>query len=102
MNDALITKELLDEFGITVAEADLENFLAHANQTLDERVGAEIADSLTDEQLETLADLQESGDDEAVSLWLEQHVPELPQIAQDEIDILLGELAENASELNAA
>lgn len=102
MNDALITKELLDEFGITVAEADLENFLAHANQTLDERVGAEIADSLDDEQLAVLANLQESNDDEAVSAWLEQHVPELAQIAQDEIDILLGELAESSDALNAA
>lgn len=102
MNDTLITKELLDEFGITVAADDLEAFLAHANQTLDERVGAEITDSLDDEQLQVLANLQESNDDEAVSLWLEQHVPELTQIAQDEIDILLGELAESSDNLTAA
>lgn len=103
MNDSqIITKQLLDEAGIDLSDQDVDALLAHLNQTLEERVGTEITESLSDDQLKALLDVQETGNDEAVGAWLEQNVPELQEITQDEIDILLGELAENADDVNAA
>lgn len=98
----IITKELLDEAGIDIADQDVEALLAHLNQTLEERVGTEITESLEDTQLEALVALQENGSDEEVGAWLEKNVPELTEITQDEIDIILGELSENAENINTA
>lgn len=103
MNDPLITQQTLDDFGISLTDAqDATALLAHLNETLDERVGAEITETLDDEQLKELLALQEKSDDEAVGTWLSANVDELEQITQDEIDILLGELAEISNDINAA
>lgn len=101
-NKPLITKALLDEFGIELGDQDEQVFLQHLNDTLDERVGTEITESLEDDQLKELMDLQEKGTDEEVGAWLDKNVPDLQEITQDEIDILLGELAENADDVNQA
>ena len=101
MNDQpLITRELLDEFDISLEGQDEATFLQHLNDTLEERIGAEITESLDDDQLKALLDLQENGTDEEVGAWIQQNVPELQQITQDEIDILLGEVAENSDAIN--
>lgn len=96
----LITKELLDEFGVELGDQDVTSLLDHLNATLEERIGAEITDSLDDTKLKELLDLQEKASDEEVGAWLEANVPELQQIAEDERDILLGELAENSDGIN--
>lgn len=103
MNDKpLITKALLDEFGIELGDQDEQAFLKHVNDILDERIGTEITESLEEDQLKELLGVQEKGTDEEVGAWLDKNVPELQEIAQDEIDILLGELAENADNVSEA
>jgi hypothetical protein len=99
--DLYITKEMLTNAGITVAPNEEDALLDHLNETLEERVGLEITDSLDDQQLEALAALQEQDDPTAIQRWLTENVPELQDIVKDEIDILLGELAENADDINA-
>lgn len=99
-NQSVITKSLLDEFGITLGDQDITALLVHLNETLEERIGAEITESLDDEKLAELVDLQENASDEEISAWLTANIPELQQITQDEIDILLGELAENSDSIN--
>jgi len=98
----IITKALLDEAGIDLTGQDVDALLAHLNRTLEERVGTEITESLDDTQLDELLAVQENGSDEEVGAWLEKNVPELQEITQDEIDILLGELSENADSINQA
>jgi hypothetical protein len=98
--DQFITKQLLTSVGITVKPEYEEALLDNLNATLQERVGLEITDSLDEAQLETLVSLQENGDSQAVQDWLTANVPELGDIVKDEIDILLGEIAENADGLN--
>ena len=88
-----ITQQDLDAASIIVAEDEVEAYLAQANQTLAERIGAEITDSLTDEEIDEMVDVQEAGDAAALQAWLIANVPELGEIVQDEVDILLGELA---------
>lgn len=96
----LITEEVLAEFGISLDGKDAASFIQHLNDTLDERVGAEVIESLDDEQVATLADLQENATDEEVEKWMLENVPDIEQIAQDEIDILLGEVAEESDAVN--
>ena len=88
-----ITQQDLDAASIIVAEDEVEAYLAQANQTLAERIGAEITDSLTDEEIDEMVGVQEVGDAAALQAWLIANVPELGEIVQDEVDILLGELA---------
>ena len=87
------TQQDLDAASIIVAEDEVQAQLAQANQTLAERIGAEITDSLTDEEIDEMVDVQEAGDAAALQAWLIANVPELGEIVQDEVDILLGELA---------
>ena len=95
-----ITKESLLSLGINLAGQDVDSLLDHLNDTLQERVGTELTEALNDEQLKTLVDLQDKATDEEVGNWLEANVPEFEQIVKDEIDILLGELAENSDGIN--
>lgn len=100
MNNQFITESTLDNLGVDLGKQDKQSLLTHLNETLQERVGAEITESLDDDQLATLLDLQENGSDEEVGNWLERNVPDFQQMVQDEIDILLGELAENSDGIN--
>jgi hypothetical protein len=90
--DPIITAQVLTDRGINLPPTEQEQFLADLNDTLSERVGTEITESLDDEKLQALLDLQESSDDEAVGAWMKDNVPEMNQIIQDEIDILIDEL----------
>lgn len=97
-----ITKESLVNLGINLEGQDVDSLLVHLNDTLEERVGSEITESLDDAQLKTLVEMQEKATDEEIGEWLKQNVPEFEQIVQDEIDIVLGELAENTDGINKA
>lgn len=96
MNNQPITEEVLEQIGITPTAELLE----HLNNTLQERVGAEITEALDDTQLEELVELQQTATTEDVKAWIENHVPEIEQIRQDNVDVLLSEIAENADGLN--
>jgi len=98
--DDLITPEMLAETGIIVAENELEEYLTLMNDQLTDRVGQAILEVLTDEQIDELAEVQETDDDEALNTWLEKNVSDLEDIIQDEIDILLGEAAESSEAIN--
>ena len=102
MQQNYITEETLKKLSIDLKGQDVASLLEHLNDTLEERVGAEITDALDDTQLQALLDLQEKATDEVIGEWLRNNVPEFEQIIQDEIDILLGELAENSDGINKA
>jgi hypothetical protein len=98
----IITRETLEQAGIDLSNQDVDALLDHLNQELEERVGGEITASLNDEQLKELLDIQEHASEEQLVEWMTTNVPELDQITQDEIDIIVGELAENADGINEA
>lgn len=99
-NQPYITQEVLDRFGISVSETDKESLIEHLNSTLQERVGSEITAMLDDAKLETLINLQETGTDEQIGTWVAENVPELNEIVEDEIAILMGELADSRDDIN--
>lgn len=95
-----ITEETLQEFNVTLDGKDKQLLLQHLNETLQERIGTEIAVTLDEAKLKELIDKQDHASDEEMGAWLMQNVPELQQIVEDEIGILMGELDENADAIN--
>lgn len=96
-----ITQDLLKTLGITLDDANADSLIAHMNETVEERIGAEITESLDDTQLEELVKLQETASDEEIGKWIATNVSDYQQIVQDNIDIVIGELAEGADHVNA-
>lgn len=95
-----ITKQDLIALGIATDNVDSDVLIDHLNEQLVERIGIEIAEQLEDEKLVEYIKFQETASDEAIERWLQDNIPDFQDIFQDEIDILLGELAENADNLN--
>ena len=92
---ALLSKELLINLGITLSDQDYELLAEHFESTLNERVINEIVLELSPEQATQLAGLEQASDDEVLT-WLQTNVPDVADIVSDEVDILLGELADNS------
>ena len=97
----LLSKELLTNLGITLADADYELLADHFETTLNERVINEIVLELDESQAAELARLQDA-DDTTIMTWLQTNVPDVADIVSDEIDILLGEIADNSEAIAAA
>lgn len=92
---ALLTREFLQDIGITLTELDYKMLAEHFDTTLYDRIINELVEELTPEQASELTHLQ-AADDETLRQWLVTNVPDLPEIVSDEIDILLGEIAEHS------
>lgn len=96
-----ITKDSLVTLGINLDDKDIDSLIAHLNETVEERIGAEITEQLSDEQLQELLKLQESASDEELGSWIALHVPDYAEIVQDNIDIVIGELVDNTDGVNS-
>jgi hypothetical protein len=97
----LITPEMLAMTGIEIGDDEVEAYLIHLNDQLTERIGESVTNSLSEDQLKELSELQDTSTDEELNQWLQKNVKELDAIIQDEIDILLGDAAENSDEINS-
>jgi hypothetical protein len=95
----LLTANLLDNLGISLSEQDYQLLAEHFETTLNERVINEIVLELSPEQAEQLSHLQQASDEEVLA-WLKANVPDVAEIVADEVDILLGEIAENSEAIN--
>lgn len=95
----ILTKVVLQNIGVVLSEEDYASLSEHFESTLNERVIDEIALEITPEQAVELSTL-ENADDATVSAWLQQNVTNLSEIISDEVDILLGELAEHSGTLD--
>lgn len=98
MQPQYITQSTLTTLGIDLTGEDVDTLLDDLNETLQERVGTEITQSLNEDQLKELVDLQESATETEIGDWLQKNVPDLQQIIQNEIDILIGEIVEDEEE----
>lgn len=94
-----IDKNLLTSLGIALPANQEEEFLDYLYATLEERVGYAVTELLDDDEFDELMDLEETADDATIEAWVIQHVPDYTAVIQDEFDILMGELAENADSL---
>lgn len=92
---AILSKQLIQDLGIELNEQDYASLSEHFETTLQERVINEITMELSPEQAQELATMQSASDEDLLA-WLQANVTDLPEIVSDEVDILLGELAENS------
>lgn len=95
---ALIDQEFLSSLGIVLDDQSFQSFDEHFQSTLRERILTEIVAELTPAQAEELATMENASDPE-LQQWLAANIPDLQEIVSDEIDILLGEVAESAEQL---
>lgn len=93
----LLPKDFLQSIGIDMDDATYQVFAEHFDETLSQRIIDEIIDTLDETQIAEFNQLQNSGDQ--LWQWVQANVPELGEIIQQEVDILLGELAENAEHI---
>lgn len=95
---ATLNKQFLETLGITLDGQTFRAFNEHFETTLEERVIESILDELNEQQLGELSELRGQSD-EQLQPWLQANVPDLNEIVQDEIDILLGDLAEDSEKI---
>ena len=102
INATIITKSRLNAIGIKLPDDQIEALIQHVEDTVNERIGEEIVDSLDDDQLKELVKLQDSGasDDEVVQ-WIKERIPDYDEIIEDNVRIVLGELIENSDAITA-
>jgi hypothetical protein len=98
MHPQYITQSTLETLGIDLTGEDVDALLDDLNETLQERVGTEITQALSEDQLKELVDLQESATETEIGVWLQKNVPDMQQLIQNEIDILIGEIVEDEEE----
>lgn len=101
-NQTYVTVQTLRDFGLTVDDATVDALLQHLNDTIEERIGAEIVEALDDDELKEMLAIQDADDDDKLGEWIAAHVPDYEQIVQDNIDITVGELAESTNTINDA
>ena len=94
----VLTRTFLNDLGIQMDDEQFQSLAEHFETTLHERTINEVVETLTPEQAQELANLQ-GADDSTIQQWLTATVPDLADIVSDEIDILLGEIAENSENL---
>jgi predicted house-cleaning noncanonical NTP pyrophosphatase (MazG superfamily) len=99
MNIPEITPALIAQAGVDIDEADVPALIESLNEQLEERVGEEIANALDDAKLEELVKLQETASDDEIGDWIVANVKDLEAIIQDEFDILMGEVSEQAEKV---
>lgn len=94
-----ITPEVLRSLGIVLPKEKEDVLVAVLQQNLEERIGADIIETLTPEKADELNKLAEADDEAVTSKWIVENVPDYAQIIQDAYDILLGEVVNSADSL---
>lgn len=94
----ILTKKFLAQIGIHLDDESIAQLSEQAEEKLYRRVLDEIIELSDSAQLEELKKLEEM-DDESAQAWLQANVEDFDEIVEDEIAILLGEIAENADNI---
>ncbi len=99
--DDLLDRHFLESIGVSLDDATYRLFSAHYETTLHARVIAQVLTQLDAERTEELHALM-NGSDASVRDWLVANIPELDAIIEEEIVILLGEVADDADAIQNA
>lgn len=93
--DVLLDKKFLNELGVVLDDDAYSAFSEHYEDHLRERVVDEITSELDETQLAELHSFETKSDEE-LQEWLKTNVPQLKEIIEDEVAILLGDIAEDS------
>lgn len=94
----VLSKQFLDDLDIQLDERAYAAFNQHFEETLSERIVESVVELLDEQQVQELVATRDQGD-EQLQTWLQTNVPNLKEIIEDEVYILIGELAENSDKI---
>jgi hypothetical protein len=97
-----VTKDSLAVLGIQLKDEDADSLIAHLNETIEDSIGTDIIELLSDPEVEQLVTLQESASDEEIGKWITEHIPEYEQVVQDNIDLAIADMVEATEGINNA
>jgi predicted RNA-binding Zn ribbon-like protein len=93
----------LKELGLGELPADEKTkMLSHIYETLEMRVGMQLASGMTDAQLDEFESFINKQDEEGALKWLETNFPNYKQVVADELDKLKAEITAAAPQILAA
>jgi hypothetical protein len=91
-----INKDDLLDLGVILDDEAFEKLLNELNDKVATLVGEEILESLTPDDVSTLADMQEKVSDDEIGQWVVEHVPDYPEIIEDNTSVVLGDFVETS------
>ncbi len=98
----IVTKAQLNSIGINLPEDQMQALIQHVEDTINSQIGEEIVESLDDDQLKELVQMQDNdAPAEEIDAWIRARVPEYDEIIEDNVAIVLGELADNSDVIQA-
>lgn len=101
-----LDNNLLEELGLGALPDDQKKaMIQHIYETLELRVGTQLANQMTDRQLEEFEQFIDGGGDADQSQalqWLESNLPNYKQVVNDVFVALKAEIAQMAPQLMAA
>lgn len=98
-----IDSGLLEELGLAALPQPVANdLLRHIYETLEMRVGVQLADAMTNAQLDEFQRYFERKDDAGAFRWLETNFPNYKDIVTTQFDALKQEIAANADAILAS
>lgn len=98
-----LDRGFLAEIGLAGVLGDQEAaFLAYVYETLEHRVGMELAGRMSDDQLTEFERYIDDEDDAGAIRWLSEHAPDYPEVVRAEFEKLKDELRAQAPALREA
>lgn len=98
----IVTKAQLNSIGISLPDDQMQALIQHVEDTINSQIGEEIVESLDDEQLKELVQMQDNdASAEEIDAWIRERVPEYDEIIEDNVTIVLGELVENSDAIQS-
>jgi Protein of unknown function (DUF5663) len=98
-----IDNSLLEELGLYGLPPDTANsLLHHVYETLEARVGTELANQMTNEQLDEFEAYTDAKDKTGAFRWIETNFPNYKEIVNRQFEALKVEIRTNASAIMAS
>lgn len=98
-----LDNNLLVELGLGDLPADEKNkMLAHIYETLELRVGMNLASQMSDGQLDEFERYIDGNDEKGALSWLETNFPDYKKVVAEELDKLKAEIRHQAPDILAA
>jgi hypothetical protein len=94
---------LLEELGLgALPPADKNSLLDHIYETLEQRVGMQLAGAMTNAQLDEFEAFIVAGDESGALAWLESNFPAYREVVAGELETLKDEIRANAEGILAS
>lgn len=95
-----LDNNLLVELGLGDLPADEKNkMLAHIYETLEMRVGMNLASKMSDNQLDEFESFIDKNDEPGALRWLETNSPDYKKVVADELEKLKAEIRHQAPQI---